>query len=301
MQQSARRSVLQEHVEGFLEHLRDERRLSPHTVAAYLRELRGFLEFLSEDGDVDLTAVRPADVRTYVARGFREGLAASSRARMLSALRTFYRFLIKRGVCTANPARAVRSPKQPRPLPGVLSELEVQRLLQSALTLQERALLELLYSSGLRVSELVGLDVEDLDLGAGVGRVRAGKGRKQRDFPFGRAARRAIEEHLCAEARSTGALFRGVRGGRLGDRSVRKLLARLRSSALLSCPATPHTLRHSFATHLLDRGMDLRCIQELLGHASLGATQVYTHVSTGRLWEVYKNAHPRARADAERS
>ncbi len=288
---------LQEHLIGFREHLRDERRLSPHTVSAYLRELQDFISFLLEDGElVDLAAIRPVDVRTFIARSFRQGLAASSRARKLSALRTFFRYLIKRGVCTANPARAVRSPKQPRPLPGVLSEEEVQRLLASSLTLQEQALLELLYSAGLRVSELVGLDIEDLDLEAMVGRVRSGKGRKQRDFPFGRAARSALREHLAALELTEGPVFRGVRGGRLNDRSVRKLLTRLRSSALLSCAATPHTLRHSFATHLLDRGMDLRSIQELLGHASLGATQVYTHVSTGRLWEVYKLAHPRARS-----
>ncbi len=287
-------------IPAFIEHLRYERNLAERTVRAYTRELESFHAFLSEDGaEPDFAAVKPADVRAYIAQAFRAGLAASSRCRRLSALRSFFRFLIQRGLCRTNPARAVRSPRRSRTLPSVLAEDEVERLLRCSLAPQESALLELLYAAGLRVSELVGLDVGDLDLAGRVGRVRSGKGRKERDFPFGRAAEEALRAHLAEADWSDGALFRGKRGGRLGARAVRKLLERLRATALLSCPASPHTLRHSFATHLLERGMDLRSIQELLGHASLGATQVYTHVSSARLWEVYKRAHPRALSGPE--
>jgi integrase/recombinase XerC len=329
----------------FVEHLRDERRVSPHTLRAYLGDLELYAEYLRDRG----LAVPSAPVAAV--RGFAAHLAgrrdAASRARTLSTLRTLYRFLVREGLAPANPARAVSSPKLPKRLPVALPEEEAAALVEAPtaaaaasrrgaarrsrgtavpapaddahgaaeneradaalagpLDLRDRAFLELLYASGLRVSELTALDLGSLDLPGGLVRV-LGKRSKERIVPFGRAAAEALRRYLD-EARPAlaagpdgrrhpSALFLNYRGGRLTSRSVARRLDRAVLASGLPRHVHPHVLRHSFATHLLGNGADLRAIQELLGHASLSTTQRYTHLDWKRLAEVYDAAHPRAK------
>jgi integrase/recombinase XerC len=248
---------------------------------------------------------RPGDVdhlliRSFLAHLHRSGLRKSSSARKLASLRTFFRFLCREGVLDTNPARPILSPRLERRIPTHLDEAEVGRLLDvpgdADGALRARAILELLYATGIRCSELVGLDVGEADLSARMVRV-LGKGRKERIVPFGKRAAEALRAYLPARARAhprNDALFVNARGGRLTDRSVRKILASRVRQVALARRISPHTLRHSFATHLLERGADLRAIQELLGHASLSTTQRYTHVNARHLVEIYKKSHPRA-------
>jgi integrase/recombinase XerC len=294
-------------IRRFLVHLETERRASAHTVRAYLGDLAKYAAFLAARG-AGVVPSSPAVVRAFVAEAAASAGPVSI-GRKLSALRTLYRFLVREGLAPDNPARAVSSPRRPKPLPEVLPEEEVAALVeapnaeQGALALRDRAFLELLYASGLRVSELTGLDVGDLDLAQGLVRV-LGKRRKERIVPFGGPAagalRRWLDEGrpaLAARARgpAAGALFLNHRGGRLGPRSVARRISRWVLAAGLPRHVHPHVLRHSFATHLLGNGADLRGIQELLGHASLSTTQRYTHLDWKRLAEVYDRAHPRAR------
>jgi integrase/recombinase XerC len=295
----------------FAAHLEAERRASPHTRRAYLADLAGYAAFLAERGEAVVPS-SPVLVRAWVARAAASSGAASL-GRKLSTLRTFYRFLVREGLAPGNPARAVASPRRPKRLPQALPEEEAAALVEAPpaaggpLALRDRAFLELLYGSGLRVSELTGLDVEDADLAQGLVRV-LGKRRKERVVPFGGAAaaalRRWLEEGrpaLAAPAapagarRGGGALFLNHRGGRLTARSVARRISRWVLAAGLPRHVHPHVLRHSFATHLLGNGADLRGIQELLGHASLSTTQRYTHLDWKRLAEVYDRAHPRAK------
>jgi integrase/recombinase XerC len=225
-----------------------------------------------------------------------------STARKLAALRTFFRWLCREGVLEANPARLLLAPRRERRIPAVLDEAEVSALLDAPgdalAAVRARAILELLYAAGIRCAELVALDTADLDLGGRSVRV-LGKGRKERIVLFGGRAEQALREWLALRtglAPRGDALFLNARGGRLSDRSVRKLVEDRVRAIALERRCSPHTLRHSFATHLLSRGADLRTIQELLGHASLSTTQRYTHVDTRHLLEVYRKAHPRARA-----
>ncbi|GIW71963.1 MAG: tyrosine recombinase XerC [Planctomycetota bacterium] len=295
----------QDHVNSFLDYLRHERRVSPHTLRGYSRDLLDLAEFL---GHAD--GLRPHEVDGLAIRGFLAQLHASGAsratvARKLAAIRSFFRFLVRRGVLSCSPAALVRSPKQPRRLPRYLLEEEVGRLLeapgpQDAFPDRDRAILELLYSTGMRVSELVGLTIEDLDLAVGLCRVR-GKGERERLVPIGSVAVAALHTYLVGERRRLlrperpePAVFLNRDGTRLSARSVRRALARYRTRSGLPAHVSPHTLRHSFATHLLDRGADLRSVQELLGHESLATTQLYTHVSTERMRESYCAAHPRA-------
>ena len=237
-------------------------------------------------------------------------LAPSSVARMLVSLRSFYRFLRREEMSTVDPTAKVGVPKRPRSLPKAISLEDVERLIETPapddlLGRRDRAMLETLYGAGLRISELVGLDVDDLDLEKGSLLVRAGKGEKSRLVPLGRAARSAAEAYLTltrpllvarsAGAKAGGALFLNARGGRLSRQGCWKILRTHAVAAGLEGKVSPHTLRHSFATHMLDGGADIRVVQELLGHASLATTQVYTLVSDRRLREVYLSAHPRAR------
>jgi integrase/recombinase XerC len=294
-------------VARFSAHLEAERRVSPHTRRAYLADLAGYAAFLAEQGEA-LVPASPVLVRAFVARAAATAGPASI-GRKLSTLRTFYRFLVREGLAPGNPARAVASPRRPRRLPQVLPEEEVAALVEAPpaaggpLALRDRAFLELLYASGLRVSELTGLDVAHVDLAQGLVRVM-GKRRKERIVPFGGAAsdalRRWLEEGrpavVAAPPRAAcPALFLNHRGGRLGARSVARRTARWVLAAGLPRHVHPHVLRHSFATHLLGNGADLRGIQELLGHASLSTTQRYTHLDWKRLAEVYDRAHPRAK------
>ncbi len=299
-------------IERFLGHLRDERGLSPHTVRAYRRDLERFLDFLAADFlACARDAVRPAAadalaVRSFLAALARSGTGAASRARALSALRGLFRFALREGVREDDPTAGVASPKQPQQLPRHLRPGEIEALLEAAggdepLELRDRALLELLYASGLRVSELVGLDWGDIDLDERVLRV-LGKGGRERMVPFGRPAAEALGRWLDGwraihRGRLDGGepVFLNYRGQRLSDRSVRRILDRYVERASVAAGVHPHTLRHTFATHLLEGGADLRAIQELLGHSSLSTTQKYTHLELERLLAVYRDSHPRAR------
>jgi integrase/recombinase XerC len=292
----------------FLEHLRTERRVSPHTLRAYAGDLALYARSLRERGLAVATAPVAA-VRGFVAQ-VAATRGASSRARTLSSLRTLYRFLVREGLAPANPARSVASPKLPKRLPVALPEEEAAALVEAPealagpLALRDRAFLELLYASGLRVSELTGLDLESVDLPGRLVRV-LGKRSKERIVPFGEAAAGALRRYLDearpalaagADGRRGGsALFLNYRGGRLTSRSVARRLDLAVLASGLPRHVHPHVLRHSFATHLLGNGADLRAIQELLGHASLSTTQRYTHLDWKRLAEVYDAAHPRAK------
>ena len=290
-------------VASYLEHLRHARQSSAHTLRAYSADLAQFVGFARERGVVAAKDVTPLLVRGYLATIRGSGLSRASVARKLASVRSFFRFLALRGEMESNPAVAVRTPRLERKLPRVLTEGDVGQLLDtnifdgSLLGLRNRAMLEVLYSGGLRAGELVSLREEDLDLRAGVARV-LGKGRKERLCPLGRPAIESLREYL-AKKRSSGigesVVFVNRFGNRLTDRSLRRLFGGFLRERGLGGKGTPHTMRHSFATHLLDAGADLRSVQELLGHASLSTTQIYTHVSIERLREVYTKAHPRAK------
>ncbi|MEE8412729.1 MAG: tyrosine recombinase XerC [Acidobacteriota bacterium] len=298
-------------VRRFLANLADQRRLSPETIRAYSSDLGQFGQFL-RDEHCNGVAPGPRGIDTLAVRGFvahlmRSGLSKTSVARKLSSVRSFLRHAVREGRVDVNAAEGIPTPRAPKPLPRTLTVDEVFVLLdaiggQDTPSVRDRAILELLYAAGLRVSELVGLDLRDIDLTGGI--VRAlGKGNKERLVPFGSHAQKALRTWLTASAplRERGgdddALFLNLRGGRLTDRSVRRILnIRLREAAI-HAKLSPHDLRHTFATHMLGSGADLRAIQELLGHASLSTTQRYTHVSADALMKVYDKAHPRARKD----
>jgi integrase/recombinase XerC len=289
-------------VDAFLRHLADERNASPHTCRAYSRDLAQFLAHI--EGELG-HAVSPQDVdhlliRSVLARLHREGLKKVSAARKLATLRTFFRYLTREGILEHNPAQALLSPRLERRIPLPLEEAEVVALVEvpgdGRSALRARAILELLYATGLRCAELVSLDVSSLDLDGRTLRV-VGKGRKERIVLFGGQARRALRAYLETrpdwQPRSD-ALFVNHRGGRLTDRSVRNLVADRVRALAIQAKVSPHTLRHSFATHLLRRGADLRAIQELLGHSSLSTTQRYTHVDTRQILQIYRSTHPRS-------
>lgn len=298
--------MIEPEIDEFIQTLR-QRAASEHTVSNYRRDLERFSRFMAHR-KVDLERVDHLLIRDFLNSLYLEGLGKSSVSRTLSALRTFFASTIRSGRLEANPARLVSSPRLPRRLPPHLSEPEIQDLVEipeggSLRGLRDGAILELLYASGLRVSELVGLDEEDVDWNEHLVRV-LGKGKKERIVPFGRFAYRALDRYR--QERTTGKktapgpdgrvpLFINMRGGRLTARSVERLVATCRTHLKTGRPVTPHTLRHSFATHLLENGADLRSIQELLGHASLRTTQKYTHASLEHLRQEYRKAHPRAK------
>jgi len=289
-------------IAAFIRHLEKERNASPHTVRAYAQDLAQWAAHVQEELG---RPAEPADadhlmVRAFLARLHRSGIKKVSAARKLASVRSFFRYLCREGVLARNPARAILQPRMERRIPSHLEEDEVAALLDGPAdddgALRAQALLEMLYATGVRCAELVGMDVADLDLDSRMVRV-LGKGRKERVIPLGTRARDAVQRYLAARARKrpqSDALFVNARGGRLTARSVqRAVAARLRQVALAK-RASPHTLRHSFATHLLERGADLRSIQELLGHVSLSTTQRYTHLNVRQIVGVYKQAHPRA-------
>jgi len=300
-------ATLAPEIQRFEASLRIERRASTHTLQAYLSDLAQYAGYLAARG-APLIPSSPTLVRGFVAAAAGEA-GPVSLARKLSAVRSFYRYLVKEGLAATNPARAVASPRQPKRLPEVLPEEETAALVEAPgadgdpLHLRDRAFLELLYASGLRVSELTGLDVEGVDLPQGLVRV-LGKRRKERIVPVGGQARAALQRYLAdarprLAARPAGrtagqALFLNFRGGRLTSRSVARLIDGWVKKVGLPRHVHPHVLRHCFATHLLGNGADLRGIQELLGHASLSTTQRYTHLDWKRLATVYDQAHPRA-------
>ncbi len=297
-------NTLRGHALRFLEELAATRGASPHTLRAYRGDLDTFLDACAARGIEDPRAVTPRILRGWLAEMSERELARSSIQRRLSAVRSFFRHLLERGLVDVHPAAGLRQRRATRKLPGAITSEEVDALLAApdAAThegLRDRALIELLYSAGTRAAEAVGLDRHDLDLARGVARVR-GKGRKERLVALGSHAVRALQAYLADPERprprpeALHAVFLGPGGGRLTTRTLQRILARNALRAGLHRPATPHTLRHSFATHLLDRGADLRSVQGLLGHAHLATTQIYTHVSIERLREVYERAHPRS-------
>jgi integrase/recombinase XerC len=280
---------------------------SPRTVRAYGREARAFADFLA-GRDLDLAAAGKSDIRAYIFELKGRGLANTSLGRALAALRAFYRWRLKEGEGEYNPAAETPGPKMTARQALFLTEREMDILLDpetggradEPLARRDQALLELVYSAGLRVGELVGLDLGDLDLARRVALVRRGKGGKDRLAPFGRPAAEALAGYLAVRGLLAGtdglqALFLGRRGRRLGDREVRRVLAARLARAGLDGAFSPHSLRHSFATHLLSAGADLKAIGEMLGHSSLAATQRYTHLDLERLRRAYRAAHPRAR------
>jgi integrase/recombinase XerD len=297
----------------YLDHLAVERGLAANTLESYRRDLRRYSEVMAAAGVTRLRDVTEAQVAGFVAT-LREGTAdrpsvkASSAARALVAVRGLHRFAVREGLVDADVAREVRPPVLPRSLPKAISVEEVAALIEAAgfdqtpLALRDQALLELLYASGARISEAVGLDVDALDLDAGVVRL-FGKGSRERIVPIGRLARGALDAYLvrarpalAAAGRGGPAVFLNSRGGRLSRQSAWAVLRAAAEKAGVAADVSPHTLRHSFATHLLDGGADVRVVQELLGHASVTTTQIYTLVTVDRLREVYAGAHPRARA-----
>lgn len=290
----------------YLEYAATERGLSRHTVEAYRRDLDDFEEFARRRGVNQPSGIRRATVTLYLLGLRRRGLAPSSVARRLAAIRGWTAFLLREERATDDPAADVAPARRPRPLPQVLTVGEVERLLaqpagEGPPVLRDRAILELLYAAGLRVGELVALDVGDVHLAAEYVRC-VGKGSKERVVPIGTHAVRALQRYLtharpvlAARRRSVPALFLNRRGGRLSRQSVWNLLRACARRAGIRRPIGPHTLRHSFATHLLDGGADLRAVQEMLGHASVATTQIYTHLTRDRLREVYRRAHPRDR------
>ena len=306
----------QEHVadwcEEFFVHLSAERRCSPRTLENYALDLRQYQDLMQHDLGVygrDLINAAPEDIRRYVQKLDKLGYGKRSVARKLSCVRSFYKFLVKVGAAARNPGKEVRAPKLERKLPSFLYEPEASALIEAAsgrspADLRDRAIMEVMYGSGLRVSELCSLNADDIDYSLGLVQVM-GKGGKERFVPVGSVAIGALDKYLKAgrplllgvrpgSRRTEKALFLNSRGGRLTTRSVSRLIDKYSGKSGTPRHTTPHTLRHSFATHLLNGGADLRSVQEMLGHASVSTTQIYTHVSGQRLKAVYDKAHPRA-------
>jgi integrase/recombinase XerC len=299
---------LQKARQDWLTELAKERRLSPETVEAYERDTRQFLQFLTghnagPPGLSDIAALRAADLRGFLAHRRHQGASARTLGRGLAGVRSLFRFLERRGLANAAGATALRAPRQPKSLPKPLTASDARRVVSAEMQLAEEpwiaarnaAVLTLLYGCGLRISEALTIRAGELP-GEGVLRV-TGKGGKTRLAPVLPAALQAVAEYrrLCPYHLAAGeSLFRGARGGKLDPAIIQREMRKLRSALDLPATATPHALRHSFATHLLGRGGDLRTIQELLGHASLSTTQIYTGVDTARLLEIYDAAHPRA-------
>lgn len=292
----------------FLRYLVAERNASELTVKAYREDLIGFAEWLESRAVTanSLTALNPHHLREFQAALQEAGYAKSTISRKLASLRSFFRYAMRDGLIASNPAKPLRNPRRNRKLPHVLTGQEIERLLTAppadqAAGRRDRAILETMYSSGLRVSELVGIRDGDLDFAQGIVRVR-GKGRKERLSPLGSYAIEAIERYAAMRRRSSkteslgraAPVFVNRFGNALTTRSVGRMLDKYIAKAELDARTSPHTLRHSFATHLLDRGADIRSVQELLGHQSLTTTQIYTHVSAANLRRVYEAAHPRS-------
>lgn len=311
-QTSAAADDLAPAVRGYLQHLVVERGLAANTLASYQRDLHRYVTALSAAGITHPGAITEVDVAAVV-RNLRHGdddhppLSASSAGRALVAIRGLHRFLLREGIVAADVAHEIRPPTLPRRLPKAIPFAEVERLLDvssrndSPLGLRNRALLEMLYGTGARISEAVGLDRDDVDSASSTILLR-GKGGKERTVPVGSYARAAVEAYLvrarpelARTGRGTAALFLNARGGRLSRQSAWTVLRDVAERAGLASRVSPHTLRHSFATHLIDGGADVRVVQELLGHASVTTTQVYTLVTVDRLREVYATSHPRAR------
>jgi len=288
---------MQEHINRFIRYLEVERGVSAHTVRAYRKDLEEFSAY----ADAKPEAMDLIDIRSFIAGQINKGLSKITVSRRLSSIRSFFKYLHREGYITANPAKLVSNPKIPKMLPRFLSVDEVFSLIERPegigfITVRDRAILELLYSSGLRVSELSGLNVDDLNIRESLVKIR-GKGKKERIVPVGSKAVNAVKSYLVERMlrRSRDkALFLNRMGTRLTDRGVRRIVVKYARASAMTGHVGPHVLRHSFASHLLQGGADLRVIQELLGHASLSTTQKYTHLDITHLMDIYDKAHPLA-------
>ncbi|WP_455218284.1 tyrosine recombinase XerC [Kaarinaea lacus] len=296
------RQINQAWIEDFLNHLETERRLSPHTISSYRRDLGSLVDYCHGAGVFDWQSLDAQHVRSWVARRHRQGMGGRSLARALSALRSFLQFLVRENHLRNNVAKGIRAPKAPRKLPEPLDADEMGQLLKASdndpLTVRDMAMLELMYSSGLRLAELVSLNLGDVDLADGSVPV-TGKGGKTRIVPVGRHATRALKDWLAqrSDLAKTGepALFVSKLGRRITPRAVQQRFRLWGIKQGLDSRVHPHKLRHAFASHLLESSGDLRAVQELLGHADISTTQIYTHLDFQHLAEVYDRAHPRAR------
>jgi len=299
-------------IDKYLKYLRIERNASPHTITSYENDLKQFLEFLSEhfgleDSEPDINSIERLTIRLWLGELSEEDYAKSSIARKVAALRSFFKYAFKRGLIEKNPAHLLIVPKKDKPLPVTATPEDLNRMMEQAegdnpRSIQDRAILELFYSTGIRLSEMVGLNIDDVNIELNQIKV-LGKGSKQRIVPVGKRALEALKRHLQNRTILFGprtdpdakkALFLASGGQRIYGRAVQRLVKDYLMKASEVTQKSPHVLRHSFATHLLDKGADIRVIKELLGHANLAATQVYTHTSVERLKNVYELAHPRA-------
>lgn len=291
-------SAVNEYINKFLRHLETERAASDHTIRSYRKDLETFFEYATCEAE----AVELTDVRGFVAEQIGKGLKKSTASRRLAAIRSFFRFLNREGYMKTNPARLVNTPKLPKLLPRFLTVDDTFSLIEQPegigfLPARDKAILEMLYSSGLRVSELAGLNQDDLNIKEGLVKVR-GKGKKERLVPIGKKAMEALKAYILEKTllkKSGKAFLLNRNGSRLTDRSLRRIVVKYARTALIDGRIGPHTLRHTFATHLLQDGADLRVIQELLGHASLSTTQKYTHLDITHLMDIYDKAHPLAK------
>lgn len=301
---------ISQQIDEFLKYLKFERNYSAHTLRSYSRDLEEFVDYLTRGragAAVPLDQIDHISIRDFLGHLFSRGNKKTSVARKLAAIRSFFRFAYRRGMIPRNPARLVRTPRIPIKNPRFLTAAEVESVLNlpdssTDRGVRDHAILELLYASGIRISELTGLNLGDISLKKRLIRVY-GKGKKERVVPFGTVARKALQDYLPIRGvllqrqrplRDPNALFLNLRGGRLTARSIQRNLNRYLEQSALLLQVHPHVFRHSFATHLLNNGADLRCIQELLGHSSLSSTQRYTHLSIDELLRVYKKSHPRA-------
>ncbi len=297
---------MEKEIEKFVKFLAEQRNYSPHTLVAYRTDLLQFVKFLQEQ-DKNLSQVDINLAREYLFHLKERGLSRNSLIRKVASLKSFYKFLASRSIISHNPLLLLSSPKKERELPYFLGIEEMEHLLslkfKGTLGKRDKAILELLYSTGIRVSELVGLDLDDVEWGEGFIRVK-GKGRKERIIPVGEKAMEALDEYLPLRGKLLShfrkdiyvepeALFLNAWGGRITPRSIERMVNKYVREAAIRKKVSPHQFRHSFATHLLERGADLRAVQELLGHASLSTTQIYTHLTPERLKKVYTQAHPR--------
>lgn len=289
---------MEKYIEKFIRYLEIEKNYSVHTILNYRLDLEGFKKFLS---DTDIEKVDYLTLRKYLAVLKEKNLGTRTIGRRLSTLRSFFKFLTREGYLKTNPILVLSSPKQEKHLPQFMTEEEVSRLIESAFAknekdergLRDRAVLETFYSTGMRISEVVGLSIADIDFIGGIVKVM-GKGKKERIVPIGETAIAAIRGYLKKRKKQAEALFLNKNGRRITARGTRNIVVKYIRLAGIKQGVSAHTFRHSFATHLLNRGADLRTVQELLGHANLSTTQIYTHLTTDRLKSVYDKAHPRA-------
>ncbi len=293
-----------EQLQTFIQYLQVEKRASEHTVNNYQRDLQRLQQFCNGQQIEDWRAVQPGNIRQHIAHRHRKGIGSTSLQRELSAIRSFYYYLIKKNWAEQNPAKQIQAPKQARKLPKTLDVDQVSGILEappdSMLEIRDLAMFELFYSSGLRLSELVGINIEDLDLNNRSLRIRKGKGDKQRDLPVGSKAINAINTWLSQRPQTTiSALFISQRGNRLSQRSIQLRLQQWCRKKGLEEHVHPHMLRHSFASHLLESSQDIRAVQELLGHSNISTTQIYTHLDFQHLADIYDKTHPRARKKTE--